>query len=121
VKIDLRILFQAEAKPALRETDLFSNEELEAVVLDLDSQSERFARFVQATRNTTTGSWFNPIMTFTRKELDSAAVRDCFIRNKFKGWAFRPVLSKGSEMHRQYEALWDALFKKISINPLNFF
>lgn len=288
MKINLRILFQAEAKPALRETGLFSNDELESVVLDLDSESDRFARFVQATRDTITGSWFNPIMTFTRKELDSAdyfqlecrktleenrkdyewndshvgsldliktragqkiklpdriavsqvtplkphmvagvgqwlqeyvvqdhvvaafsrdslsgyslrplfngrtktahtdvhqlyssaimppaeldpttppadgggvrqlgcltyqdleqhnlsdfnrtaedwasgnmplwvvsaAVRDCFIRNKFKGWAFRPVLSKGSEMHRQYEALWDALFKKISINPLNFF
>ena len=288
MKINLRILFQAEAKPALRETGLFSNDELESVVLDLDSESDRFARFVQATRDTITGSWFNPLMIFTRKELDSAdyfqlecrktlaennkdcewndshvkslaliltragqeiklpdriavsrviplkphmvacvgqsleeyvvhadvaaafssdgfsgfslrplfnartktahadvhhlyssalmppaefdrtvrpadgggvrqlgcltyqnleqhnladfnrtaedwamgyiplwvvsaAVRGCFMRNKFKGWAFRPVLSKGSEMHRQYEALWDALLEKTSINPLNFF
>jgi len=288
MKINVRCLFQAEAKPALHETGLFSNDEIETVGLDLDSQSDRFAHFVQATSDTVTGTWFNPWMIFTRKELDSAAyfqldcrktleenngdyawndshveslepiktragmeillpdriavsrvtplkphmvagvgqflqeyvvpdpvaaafssdalsgfslrpvyiartktahddvhqlystaimppaeldrtvrpadgggvrqlgcltyqnleqqhpadfnrtaedwamgnmplwvvsaaVRDCFMRNKFKGWAFRPVLSKGSDMHRQYEVLWDDLFEKTSLNPLNFF
>jgi len=288
MKINLRCLFQAEAKPALRATGVFSDDEIEAVVLDLDSQSDRFAALVHATRDTITGSWFNPVMTFTKKELDSAdffqldcrktipennkdyewnyshveslelihtragmeiklpnriaasrvkalkpnmvagvgewleeyvvtdavaavfsseafsgfslrplfisrtntahdavhhlystaimppaeldrtvrpadgggvrqlgcltykdleqhdladfnrtaedwamgnmplwvvsaRVRDCFIRNKFKGWAFRPALSKGSDMHRQYEALWEDLLKKTSVNPLNFF
>jgi len=288
MKINLRCLFQAEAKPALRETGLFSNDEIETIGLDLDSQSERFARFVQATSDTITGTWFNPWMIFNRKELDSAdffqldcrktleennwdtawndnhvesleliktragmeillpdriavsrvtplkphmvagvgqflqeyvvpdavaaafasdalsgytlrplfnarmksvhdavhqlyssesmppaildrmappadgggvrqlgcltysnlaqhkladfnrtaedwamgkmplwvvsaAVRDCFLRNKFKGWASRPVLAKGSEMHRQYEDLWDDLFNKAFTNPLNFF
>ena len=288
MKINLRCLFQAEAKTALRETGMFSDGELEDIVIDLDSQSERFASYVHATRDTITGSWFNPLIIFTRKELDSAAyfqldcrktlaennkdsewndshvesleliqtragqeiklpdriavsnvtpqkahmvagvgqflqeygvpdpvaaafssealsgfslrplfnartktrhdgvyqlyssaimppaeldrtvrpadgggvrqlgcltykdleqhdladfnrtaedwamgnmplwvvsarVRDCFIRNQFKGWAFRPVLSKGSEMHQQYEALWDDLLSKTSVNPLNFF
>ncbi len=288
VKINVRCLFQAEAEPALRESGLFSNDEIESVVLDLDSQSERFAGFVEATCDTITGTWFNPWMTFSRKELDSAdyfqldcrktlaennkdlewndrhvesleliktsagmqiklperiavsnvtplkphmvagvgqflqeyvvpdpvaaafsggalsgyslrplysartktthddvhhlystaimppavldrtvrpsdgggvrqlgcltykdleqhdladfnrtaedwamgnmplwvvsaAVRDCFMRNKFKGWAFRPVLSQGSDMHRQYESMWEDLFNKTSVNPLNFF
>ena len=288
MKINIRCLFQAEAKPALRESGLFSDEEIEAITIDLDSQSERFAGFVEATRDTITGTWFNPWMIFTRKELDSAdffqldcrktlaennkdqdwndrhveslaltqtsagmeiklperiavskvtplkphmvagvgellkeyvipdpvaaafssdslsgyslrplysartetvhdgvhqlystsimppaeldrtvrpadgdglrqlgcltyqdlaqnaladfnrsaedwcmgrmplwvvsaAVRDCFMRNKFKGWAFRPVLSKGSDMHRQYERIWEDLFEKTSVNPLNFF
>lgn len=51
----------------------------------------------------------------------SARVRECFMRNKFKGWAFRPVLAKGSEMHREYERLWDELFEQVSVNPHNFF
>ncbi len=288
MKINVRCLFQAEAKPALRETGLFSDEELDDISIDLDSQSDRIAAFVHATRDTITGSWFHPWMTFTKKELDSAdffeldcrktleennkdsewndshvksleliktsagmeiklpdriavsrvtplkphmvagvgqlleeyvvpdpvaaafssdalsgyslrplynartktthddvyqlystaimppaeldrtvrptegggvdglgcltykdlerhdladfnrtaedwtmgkmplwvvsaAVRDCFMRNKFKGWAFLPVFSKGSDMHRQYEALWIELFNKTSVNPLNFF
>ncbi|MFA9420389.1 MAG: hypothetical protein ACERLB_09585 [Gammaproteobacteria bacterium] len=73
MKINLRCLFQAEAKPALRATGVFSDDEIEAVVLDLDSQSDRFAALVHATRDTITGTWFNPLMKFTRKELDSAA------------------------------------------------
>jgi hypothetical protein len=288
MKIKLRCLFQEEAKPALRKTGLFSNDEIETIGLDLESHSDRFAHFVQATSDTITGTWFNPWMIFTRKELDSAAyfqldcrktleenswdsawndshvesleliktragmeillpnriavsrvtplkphmvagvgqfleeyvvpdpvaaafssaalsgyslrplysartktvheavqqlysteimppavldrmappadgggvrqlgcltyqhleqhnladfnrtaedwamgnmplwvvsaaVRDCFISNKFRGWAFRPVLSKGSDMHRQYEDLWGDLFSKTSLNPLNFF
>lgn len=287
VKIDLRIMFQEDAKSALLETGVFSSDELSGVVLELDSLSERLSDFLQATRDSS-GSWFNPLMKFTRKEFDhsaffqlecrktleesdadyewnnsaveslelmktsagmeiklpdrvaisrvaplkpnmvacvgqwlreyvvhadvaatfseegfsgfslrpvfnsktksahadvhqlystaimppaeidrttppadgggirqlgcfiyddlkqhnpadfnrtaedwaslnmplwvvSARVRDCYMRNKFKGWAFRPVLSKGSELHRKYEDLWDTLFEQISINPQNFF
>lgn len=289
MKINVRCLFQAEAKPAMRESGLFSDDEIEAITIDMDSQSERFAGFVEATKDTITGTWFNPWMTFTRKELDSAdffqlecrktlaennkdqewndlhvesleliqtragmeiklpdriavskvaalkphmiagvgelleeyvvtdtvaaafsdeafsgyslrplysartkkahddvhqlysssimppavvleptvrpadgggvrqlgcltyqnlmpqkpddfnrtaedwamgrmplwvvsaAVRDCFMRNKLKGWAFLPVFSEGSNMHRQYERIWEDLFNKTSVNPLNFF
>ena len=39
MKINVRCLFQAEAKPALRETGLFSDDELGDIVIDLDSQS----------------------------------------------------------------------------------
>lgn len=51
----------------------------------------------------------------------SARVREFFIHNKFKGWAFRPVLAKGGEMHREYERLWDDLFEQVAINPNNHF
>jgi hypothetical protein len=287
MKISLRILFQEEAKRPLLETGEFSNDELQSVVLDLDSQSERFRCFLRATRNAP-GNWFNPVMQFTKKELDSATyyqldcrktlpesprdyewndshvesldliktdagmeiqlpdrlavskvvllksnmvaglgewlqeflvhadvaaafsaegfsgfslrpvfnsktkmlhpdvhqlysntimppaelgrnappaddgsvrqlgclvyenleqynlvdfnrtaedwaalnmplwvvsarVREFFIHNKFKGWAFRPVLAKGSEMHREYEQLWDDLFEQVATNPKNHF
>ncbi len=51
----------------------------------------------------------------------SARVRECFGRNKLRGWAFRPVLEKGSELHRMYLEKWQSLFKRISINPRNRF
>ncbi len=51
----------------------------------------------------------------------SARVRECFTRNKLRGWAFRPVLEKGSELHRMYLEKWQSLFKRISINPRNRF
>ena len=51
----------------------------------------------------------------------SARVRTLFLCNNFKGWAFRPVLVKGSEMHAEYQRLWDELFAKVAINPGNFF
>ena len=72
VNIILRILFQEDAKRALLEDGTFSSEELEGVVLELDAKSERLERFLDATRGTT-GSWFNPIIKFTRKELDSSS------------------------------------------------
>lgn len=67
----MRILFQEDAKRPLLETGLFSADELQGVVLELDSQSERLPPFLDATKNTS-GSWFNPIMQFTKKELDGA-------------------------------------------------
>lgn len=51
----------------------------------------------------------------------SSRVRDCFLRNKFKGWSFRPVLVRGSDMHRQYERMWRKLFDMVAVNPRNFF
>lgn len=287
VKIALRILFQEDARRPLLETGLFSADEVQGVVLDLDFQSERLQPFLDATRNTS-GSWFNPIMKFTKGELDgashfqlecrktlaesmndmewnerhiaslkrrttstgaeiylperiavskvtalksnmvagvgqslqefvvhadvgrafseegfsgfslrpvfngkteiehadvrqlysdvimppavldrttppadgggvrqlgclvyenpdlqsladfsrtaedwaagnmpiwvvSARVREFFMRRKLKGWVFRPVLEKDSEMHQKYERLWDSLFEQVSVNPHNFF
>jgi hypothetical protein len=287
VKINLRILMKRDAVKLLRGTDIFSDDELASIGLDIDSQSERFARFVQVTKDTS-GTWFNPLVTFTKKELESAAyfepqcrktlaesnkdydwnndhvrsldfldtsagmkirlpdrlaiskiaplksnmiagvdqwtqeyvvhadvatafaqegfsgfslrpvfnsrtkmeqpdvhqlysdaimppaelgrmappsdngsvrllgclvyenleqqeladfnrtaedwasrdfplwvvsarVREFFLRNKFKGWAFTPVMVKDSELHREYERLWDELFEKTSVNPRNLF
>ena len=51
----------------------------------------------------------------------SARVREVFQLNKFRGWAFRPVLAQGSEMHTEYLRLWDDLFARVAINPQNFF
>lgn len=51
----------------------------------------------------------------------SVRVREVFQRNKFRGWAFRPVLEKGSEMHAEYLRLWDDLFARVAVNPQNFF
>lgn len=287
MKINLRILMQEDAIRLLRQTDVFSEDELAKVALDVDSQSEQFARFVRVTKDAS-GTWFNPLVTFTKKELESAAyfepqcrktlaesnkdydwnndhvesldflettagmkirlpdriaisktaalkfnmvagvgqwtqeyvvhsdvatafteegfsgfslrpvfnsktqieqpdvhqlysdaimppaelgrrappsdsgsvrllgclvyddleqhkladfnrtaedwaardfplwvvsarVREFFMRSKFKGWAFTPVIVKGSELHREYERLWDELFDRVSVNPRNFF
>jgi hypothetical protein len=51
----------------------------------------------------------------------SPAVRECYTSHKLKGWAFRPVLEKGSELHEEYIQTWDALFQRVYSNPLNFF
>jgi len=51
----------------------------------------------------------------------SARVCEVFQHNKFKGWAFRPVLEKGSNMHSEYLRLWEELFVRTAINPRNFF
>ena len=69
VKINLRVLFQQDARPALQETGEFSAEELASSPIDLDAQSERLAIFLDATKDAS-GSWFNPIMIYTKKELD---------------------------------------------------
>ncbi len=51
----------------------------------------------------------------------SARVRECFARNKLRGWAFRPVLEKGSKLQSTYLEKWQSLFERISINPQNIF
>ncbi len=51
----------------------------------------------------------------------SARVRALFRRSKFRGWAFRPVLEKGGDMHGEYLRLWEDLFARVAINPRNFF
>jgi hypothetical protein len=51
----------------------------------------------------------------------SARVRDCFVRNKLKGWAFRPVLEKGTALHAAYVAKWQDLIDRVSVNPRHHF
>jgi hypothetical protein len=46
-------LFQAEARPILRETGPLPGDEIETIGLNLDSQSYRFAHIVQATGDIT--------------------------------------------------------------------
>ena len=51
----------------------------------------------------------------------SDRVRRCFVHNKLRGWAFRPVIEKGSEIHKLYLMKWESLLDRMSINPLNKF
>ena len=51
----------------------------------------------------------------------SQRVRNCFRRNKFRGWAFRPVVEAGSELHGEYLTMWQDVFERVSTNPRNFF
>ncbi len=51
----------------------------------------------------------------------SQRVRDCFQRNKLRGWAFRPVVAAGSELHEEYLRMWKDVFERVSANPRNFF
>lgn len=51
----------------------------------------------------------------------TSRVRDVFLRNKLRGWAFRPVLERGSDLHQEYLEMWKDLIERVSINPQNFF
>ena len=47
----------------------------------------------------------------------SRAVRECFERNKLRGWAFRPVLEAGSPLQQEYTNIWENLFRLIGPFP----
>ena len=49
----------------------------------------------------------------------SQRVREVVTRRKFKGWAYRPVLEKGSPLHAEYLAMWTAAVDRIRENPRN--
>jgi hypothetical protein len=52
----------------------------------------------------------------------SARVRECFKRHKLRGWAFRPVLEAGSELHETYTRMWEDLFARVArSNPRHIF
>jgi hypothetical protein len=52
----------------------------------------------------------------------SSRVREIFNRHKLRGWAFRPVLEKGTSLHDAYLAKWQNLMGRISAsNPRHFF
>jgi hypothetical protein len=52
----------------------------------------------------------------------SRRVRECFERRKLRGWAFRPVLEAGSELHAAYTRMWDDLFARVrASHPQHFF
>lgn len=73
---------------------------------------------VSADMNRTAENWssnFMPVWVI------SARVKECYERNKLRGWAFRPVLEKGSELHAKYLEKWEDLFARISVNPNNRF
>ena len=44
----------------------------------------------------------------------SERVREVFVRWKLRGWAFRPVLEKGTDLHAAYTAKWRELMDRIS-------
>ncbi len=49
------------------------------------------------------------------------AVLECFKENKLRGWAFRPVLIKDTDLYNAYIIKWKSLFERISVNPNNTF
>jgi hypothetical protein len=52
----------------------------------------------------------------------TSRVREVFTRNKLRGWAFRPVLEKGTDLHAAYLAKWQDLIDRISAsNTRHFF
>jgi hypothetical protein len=51
----------------------------------------------------------------------SKRVVQCFRQSKLKGWAFRAVLDKKSDLYAEYIDKWMILRQKISINPRNSF
>lgn len=44
----------------------------------------------------------------------SSRVVEVFVKNKLRGWAFRPVMLEGSGLYRQYIELWKALCSAVS-------
>jgi hypothetical protein len=52
----------------------------------------------------------------------SQRVRQCFLRHKLRGWAFRPVLEVGSALHEVYIRLWHDLVSRVKAsNPDHIF
>ena len=51
----------------------------------------------------------------------SARVRDAYERHGLKGWAFRPILEKGTPLHVQYVRAWNELLARVRVNPRNRF
>lgn len=52
----------------------------------------------------------------------TSRVRECFERNMLRGWAFRPVLEKGTDLHAAYVDMWRDLLARIAAsNPRHFF
>ena len=44
----------------------------------------------------------------------SSRVRECYQRRKLRGWAFRPVLEPGSELHAGHMRMWEDLFARVA-------
>jgi hypothetical protein len=52
----------------------------------------------------------------------SQRVRECYLRHKLRGWAFRPVLEPGTDLHREYLRLWNDLVDGVhASNPDHIF
>jgi hypothetical protein len=51
----------------------------------------------------------------------SRKVVELFQEHKVKGWAFRPVLERGTPLHADSVAKWEALRKKLASNPRHHF
>jgi len=49
----------------------------------------------------------------------SQRVREVVTRRKFKGWAYRPVLEKGTPLHSEYTRMWSEAIERISVSPNN--
>jgi hypothetical protein len=66
--------------------------------------------------NRTAENWSNSFIPFW---VVSQRVRAACLRDKLKGWAFRPVLEKGTPLHREYLETWASLLARVAVNPRN--
>ena len=46
----------------------------------------------------------------------TAATKKIYDQNKLKGWAFRPVLEKGTILYKTYIQKWENIFQKVRCN-----
>jgi len=44
----------------------------------------------------------------------SSSTKKCYDENKLKGWNFRPVLDKGSELYENYSDKWSTIINKVN-------
>jgi hypothetical protein len=44
----------------------------------------------------------------------SRRVRECFVKNQLRGWAFRPVLEAGTDLHEAYIRSWHDLVSRVA-------
>ncbi len=72
MKIKLRTVLPADAKDLLaRDKTISDNLNLNSGVVEIDSANELLDRLLHATKNSS-GIWFNPVMSFTKKEMDAS-------------------------------------------------
>lgn len=67
----------------------------------------------------TAEAWSSNLMSVM---LVSARVREVFLERSLRGWAFRPVLERGSPLHDAYLRRWTALLARVArSNPRHHF
>ena len=104
-----RALVDATTPAHRGQTDTDARRQLACLTYDFggDPPAADFHRTAEAWSNNDMPVW-----------IVTARVRDCFIRHKLRGWAFRPVLEVGTPLYLSYRQLWDDVFTRVAAsNP----